>query len=84
MILERGTQIAAVEIKSGLTVASDAFGPLNRWRKYAAERGSFSAVHPALVYGGDARFTRDGVDPLSFLQAMQQKHFLKMKNTSSG
>ena len=62
VILERGTQIAAVEIKSGLTIASDAFGPLNKWRKYAAERGSFSAVHPALVYGGDARFTRDGVD----------------------
>ena len=62
VILERGTQIAAVEIKSGPTVASDAFGALNKWRKYATERGSFSAIHPALVYGGEARFTRDGVD----------------------
>ena len=62
VILERGTQIAAVEIKSGPTIASDAFGALNKWRKYATERGSFSAIHPALVYGGEARFTRDGVD----------------------
>ncbi|MEO7850755.1 MAG: ATP-binding protein, partial [Rubrivivax sp.] len=62
VILERGNEIAAVEIKSGPTVASDAFGALNKWRKYATERGNFSAIHPALVYGGDARFTREGVD----------------------
>jgi len=62
VIIERGTEIAAVEVKAGPTVASDAFGNLNKWRKYAAERGRYSAIHPALVYGGDARFTRDGVD----------------------
>ncbi len=62
VILERGLEVAAVEIKSGITVASDAFGALNKWRKYATERGSFSAIHPALVYGGETRFTRDGVD----------------------
>lgn len=26
------------------------------------ERGNFSAIYPALVFGGDTRFTRDGVD----------------------
>lgn len=62
VILERGRDIAAIEIKSGPTVASDAFGALAKWRKYAAERGNFGAIHPALVYGGDARFTREGVD----------------------
>ena len=62
VVMERGNEVAAVEIKSGPTVASDAFGALNKWRKYAAERGSFSAIHPALVYGGEARFTREGVD----------------------
>jgi uncharacterized protein len=62
VIIERGSEVAAVEVKSGVTVASDAFGNLNKWRKYAAERGSFSAVHPALVYGGETRFTREGVD----------------------
>lgn len=59
--LERGGEIAAVEIKSGLTIASDAFGNLDKWRKYATERGRYTAVRPALVYGGQARFTRDGV-----------------------
>lgn len=62
LILERGTELAAVEIKSGINVASDAFGNLKKWRKYATERGNFSAIYPGLVYGGERRFTRDGVD----------------------
>ena len=61
-VLERGQDIAAIEIKSGPTVASDAFGALIKCRKYATERGSFGTIHPALVYGGKTRFTRDGVD----------------------
>jgi uncharacterized protein len=64
MVMERGTQIAAVEIKSGPTVAHDAFRHLDKWHKYATERGRFSAVYLGLVYGGDARFTREGVDVL--------------------
>jgi len=62
VILERGGEIAAVEIKSGLTVAADAFSNLDKWRKYAARQGVYSAVRPALVYGGRTRFTREGVD----------------------
>ncbi|OGB30352.1 MAG: hypothetical protein A3F78_09515 [Burkholderiales bacterium RIFCSPLOWO2_12_FULL_61_40] len=64
LILERGDEIAAVEIKSGISVASDAFGNLKKWQKYATERGSFSAIYPGLVYGGNTRFTREGVDVL--------------------
>jgi predicted AAA+ superfamily ATPase len=62
LVLERGNELAAVEIKSGITVASDAFGNLKKWQKYAQERGNFSAIYPGLVYGGEARYTRDGVD----------------------
>lgn len=62
LILERGNELAAVEIKSGITVASDAFSNLNKWQKYAAERGNFSAIFPGLVYGGTTRHTREGVD----------------------
>jgi uncharacterized protein len=62
VVLERGHDIAAIEIKSGPTVASDAFGALTKWGKYALERGNFGAIHRALVYGGSTRFTRDGVD----------------------
>lgn len=64
LILERGNELAAVEIKSGISVASDAFGNLHKWQKYATERGSFSAVYPGLVYGGETRFTRAGIDVL--------------------
>lgn len=62
LILERGAEVAAVEIKSGITVASDAFANLRKWQKYATERGSFSAIYPGLVYGGESRFRREGVD----------------------
>ena len=62
LIMERGNEIAAVEIKSGISVASDAFGNLKKWQKYATDRGNFSAIYPGLVYGGEARFTREGVD----------------------
>jgi uncharacterized protein len=68
LILERGTELAAVEIKSGMTVASDAFSNLYKWQKYATERGNFSAIYPGLVYGGDTRFTRSGVDVLPWSQ----------------
>ena len=62
LIMERGNEIAVVEIKSGISVASDAFGNLKKWQKYATDRGNFSAIYPGLVYGGEARFTREGVD----------------------
>ncbi len=64
LILERGTEIAAIEIKSGITVASDAFTKLNKWQKYATDSASFSAIYPGLVYGGDTRFVRSGADVL--------------------
>jgi hypothetical protein len=64
LILERGNQLAAVEIKSGITVASDAFANLRKWQKYAQERGNFSAIYPGLVYGGSTQYTREGVDVL--------------------
>lgn len=62
VIVERGGAIAAVEIKSGLTVASDAFANLDKWLKYASTRSEYAAIHPALVYGGGSRYTRQGVD----------------------
>ena len=53
VVLERGNEIAAIEIKSGPTVASDAFGSLGKWRKYARERGHFALEcrHFALRFG---------------------------------
>lgn len=68
IVIERGAEIAAVEIKSGLTVASDAFSNLDKWLKYARTRGEYTAIHPALVHGGDHRFTRQGVDVMPWAQ----------------
>lgn len=64
VVLERGNELAAVEIKSGPAVSSDAFVNLRKWRKYAAERGSYAAIHAGLVYGGEAGFSREGVEVL--------------------
>jgi predicted AAA+ superfamily ATPase len=64
LVLERASEVAAVEVKSGITVAADAFSALDKWRRYAAERGQFSAIHAGLVYGGEAHFMREGVDVL--------------------
>jgi hypothetical protein len=62
LVFERGNALAAVEIKSGITVASDAFHGLRTWRRYAAERGRFGALHLGLAYGGEQRFVREEVD----------------------
>lgn len=62
VVMQSGSEVAAVEVKSGPVVAGDAFGNLDKWRRYACERGNFSAIHAGLVYGGDSRFTRNGVD----------------------
>lgn len=61
LVIERGNDIAAVEIKSGITVAGDAFHALRTWRRYATERGRFGAVHLGLVYGGEEPFVREQV-----------------------
>jgi uncharacterized protein len=68
LVLERGNEVAAVEIKSGLSVASDAFTGLKTWEKYATQRANFSSIFTGLVYGGDARFTRESVDVLPWSQ----------------
>lgn len=49
LVLERASEVAAVEIMSGTTVAADAFGALDKWRRCAAERGPFSAIYAGLV-----------------------------------
>ncbi len=68
LIIDRGNDAGAVEIKSGTAVGADGFGNLNKWRDYAKARGNFSNIHPGLVYGGDTRYTREGVDVMPWHQ----------------
>lgn len=70
VVIERGSEVAAVQIKSGVSAAPDALGGLHRWQRHAVERRRFSAIHAMRVYGSSERCSRDGVDimPWSTLQ----------------
>lgn len=62
LVLERGGELAGVEIKSGPTVAEDAFANLRKWQRYAGETGTYLG----LVYGGDESYERSGVSVRSW------------------
>ena len=56
VLVELGTELMPVEIKSGQTVASDFLDNLVCWRKLTGEEKGPSA----LIYGGDRGFRRSG------------------------
>jgi hypothetical protein len=55
ILADRAGALLPIEIKSGMTIASDWFDGLAKWRRLAGER----AARPVLVYGGDARQSRE-------------------------
>ncbi len=57
LLVEDGTRLYPVEIKSGATVASDSFAGLSWWSALAGA----SAGKPTLVYAGHERHDRGGV-----------------------
>ena len=74
LLIERGSQVQAVEFKAGQTVAVDWFGAL---RKYAALRAKAGLTDPAmpnastrpvLMYGGSQPQVRDVADICPWLQ----------------
>lgn len=69
LLYRRGEEMAAIEIKSGATIASDWFGPINR---VAASLQQITAK--AIVYGGEEpqHRTVGDVVPLSALAEMLQ------------
>jgi len=60
VLIDRGTHLSPLEIKSGRTVNRDYFKGLEFWRKLAGE----SAGQPWLVYGGDEPQNRSGTNIL--------------------
>ena len=62
LVLERGVELAGVEIKSGPSVADDAFGQLRKWQRYA----SAIQTHLGLVYGGGECYERAGISVRSW------------------
>jgi uncharacterized protein len=62
LVLERGNELAAIEIKSGSQIASDAANSLKKWQKYAMSE----TTHLGIVYGGDESYERDGISCLAW------------------
>ena len=68
VIVESAQGLGAVEIKSAPAVASDAYRSLKAWQKYAEPSTAASSTYSGLVYGGDDRFMRGGVDNMPWHQ----------------
>ena len=60
LLIDHGTHLSPLEIKSGQTINRDYFKGLDFWRKLAAQ----TAGQTWLVYGGDTRQTRSDVTVL--------------------
>ncbi|MBN1472885.1 MAG: ATP-binding protein [Syntrophaceae bacterium] len=57
LIVEQGTKLMPVEIKSGLTVTKESFAGLEKWCALANKK----AVLPTLIYGGDVSYNQKGI-----------------------
>ena len=57
VIVEQGTTLMPIEIKSGKTVARDSFAGLDKWRSLAGD----AAIEPTLIYGGNDDYCLNGV-----------------------
>ena len=67
VILEQGSKLQPIEIKSAQTIAPQFMSGLNKWMGIAGE----TALPPQLIYGGTESMTRNGVQILSW-QAINQ------------
>jgi predicted AAA+ superfamily ATPase len=57
VIVEQGTSLQPIEIKSGKTVVRESFAGLDKWRALAGD----SAIEPTLIYGGNEEYSHNGV-----------------------
>lgn len=64
LLIERGTSVVAVELKSGLTLTTDFFRPLERFAQRFAASETGAELESRLVYGGDTGQRRRGVRAL--------------------
>lgn len=58
VIAEHGKSLMPIEIKSGQTITADYYIGLKKWLAVAGE----TAGRPKLVYGGNERYTRSGIE----------------------
>jgi hypothetical protein len=62
VIVELGTELMPVEIKSGKTLARDSFSGLDKWRALAGK----AAVNSTLIYGGKDEYSHNGINVVSW------------------
>lgn len=71
LLVDAGSRLLPVEVKSGATVASDALADLRSFRDTAAAAMRPRDVAPRLVYAGDDRQQRSAVDVVPWHQIQQ-------------
>jgi len=65
LIVEQGSGLMPIEIKSGKTLARDSFAGLNKWCTLAGDK----ALKPTLVYGGSETYLHKGVKVIGWQQS---------------
>ncbi len=64
LIVEQGTKLMPIEIKSGQTLTRESFAGLEKWNALAADM----AASPALIYGGDESYRQKGISVVGWKQ----------------
>jgi hypothetical protein len=67
VLAEQGAGLMPIEIKSGKTIAGDAFSGLDKWQALAGA----AAINPTLIYGGSDNYRRNGVQVCGWAKSGQ-------------
>lgn len=62
LIVEHGTKLIPVEIKSGMTLTGESFAGLEKWRTLAGD----AVMTPSLIYGGNEAYLHKGINVLGW------------------
>lgn len=65
LLIEKGTRLRPVEIKSGRTLTHESFKGLVKWRALAGEKADV----PVLIYAGDESYHHKGVDVVGWRES---------------
>ncbi|MFM9969411.1 MAG: ATP-binding protein [Burkholderiales bacterium] len=57
LLIEHGSKLQPIEMKSGQTVNGDYFTPMRKWLEWAGSRARL----PMVIYGGNRAMTREGI-----------------------
>ena len=67
LIVELGTKLMPIEIKSSRTLTHESFAGLEKWRVLAGEKSTM----PALIFGGDESYKHKGIKVISWRECGQ-------------